>query len=649
MNLQGKLSLAFLEEDRPQGGLFRVKPLLNDDTVFAADLKKELPDDGYLRVVPDKDEQRTFKTRMREIAPLCVLDLTGETKGKVKKNRNYRPDKNEFNQNVIYSDVIRPCPKDLMYQVVQESGLENAVTEMVYIRSGANIQGPYLRTGEAAGETEKLPPDSRFLKTVELPDGRALLIYWPARPAEEKEPSPLPLNAAEQIQALNDDLKGLNNPLKETPEPVRDLPAPPVGKGTPLLPALIAPPAVKKAVNPLAQAVEAQRKGAAEPGSTEEKRKNARDELPEKLRNGLNAAMKTAGGRRALADLMQDLGAGPGFPGAVALNSEEDGLSERLQDLEAERLHLIMQLDEAKKDQKAYADKVIKSAEAEKKRELDALIGIIGEKRRIIDELTEKQETLIRPADEAPLPAAGRCAPPEEMIRQVLDAFHASGFAMNRTEAAALMAVIAQCRGIFAVSTVERSDPVIFADAVKDAFGVPVRMPGPAESAPEGSDGLRLTCVSGGMPAARGAEICFVPTVRYELGDEIKDLFALSPFAFIPLPRAQGILKAPLPAAAVPVSAAWLRHVFAPRELDLEAQDMLRRLQGKLPAAVLRLCAGLISAVHPYAEGSLRDVTDLALSYCAVPYIRIAQTDTADILPLIKGMPRTLRMLSDGQ
>ena len=211
------------------------------------------------------------------------------------------------------------------------------------------------------------------------------------------------------------------------------------------------------------------------------------------------------------------------------------------------------------------------------------------------------------------------------------------------------MAVIAQCRGIFAVSTVERSDTIIFADAVKDAFGVPVRMPGTAESAPEGSDGLHLTCASCGVPAVKGTEICFVPTVKYELGDGMKSLFDLSPFAFVPLPRAQGILKAPLPAAAVPVSAAWLRHSFGPRELDLEAQDILRRLQGKLPAAVLRLCAGLISAVHPYAEGSLREVTDLALSYCAVPYIRITQTDTADILPLIKGMPRTLRMLSDGQ
>ena len=639
MNLQGKLTLAFLEEDRPQGGLFRVKPLINDDTVFSADLTKDLPDDGYLRVVPDKNEQRTFKTRMRELAPLCVIDLRNEAKGKVKKNRNYRPDKQENNQYVVYSDVIRPCPADRVFQVVQESGLENALTDKVYIRSGANIQGPCLKNGEAAGGSlEKLPPDSRFLKTVDLPDGRALLLYWP-----EPEPE-VPLNAAEQIQALNGDLKGLANPLKETAVPAPEAPAAAVGKGTPLFPALIAAPSVKKAVNPLAQAVEAQRRNSAAPA--ESTRDSAPSALPEELRSGLRSAMKTESGQKELSALLRDLGADISGTGDHA---DEGGLPDRLQDLEAERLHLIMQLDEARKDQKAFAEKLIRYAESDKKRELDALERIIGEKRRDIGQLTEKQEELLKASGKTRPAAAGQCPGPEEILRQVLDAFHISGFTMTRAEAAALLAVIAQCGGVFAVSTVESSDTVIFAGALQDAFGIPVRITGRPSDTPVSGDCLDLRCVISGVPDVDETKVFFVPSAGCALEAGLKSLYALSPFPFVPLPRAQGILKAPLPQAAVPVSASWLRHVFAAQALDLEAQDRLRGLQDMLPAAVLRQCAGLISAIRPYAEGSLSEVIDLALAYCAVPWIRIGHIDTAGILPLIKGMPRTLRMLSDGQ
>ena len=642
MNLQGKLTLAFLEEDRPQGGLFRVKPLINDDTVFSTDLTQDLPDDGYLRVVPDKNEQRTFKARMRELGPLCVIDLRNEAKGKVKKNRNYRPDKQENNQYVVYSDVIRPCPADRIFQVVQESGLENAVTEKVYIRSGANIQGPCLKNGEAAGgSVEKLPPDSRFLRTVDLPDGRALLLYWP-----DPEPE-APLNAADQIQALNEDLKGLANPLKETTVPAPETPTAAVGKGTPLFPAPIAAPSVKKTVNPLAQAVEAQRRNSTV--TAEDTRGSAQSVLPEGLRSGLRSVMKTESGRRELSGLLRELGGADTSIGSTADHTDESGLPDRLQDLEAERLRLIMQLDEAKKDQKAFAEKLIRNAQSDKKRELDALERIIGEKRRDIGELTEKQEALLKASSETQSAAAGQCPEPEEMLRQVLDAFHVSGFTMTRTEAAALLAVIAQCGGVFAVSTVESSDTVIFAGALKDAFGTPVRICARPSGTPVSGDCLDLRCVLSGVPDADENKVFFVPSTDCALGPGMKYLYTLDPFPFVPLPRAQGILKAPLPQAAVPVSATWLRHTFAARDLDLEAQDQLRGLQGKLPAAVLRLCAGLISAVRPHAEGSLGEVIDLALSYCAVPWIRIEHADTAGILPLIKGMPRTLRMLSDGQ
>lgn len=179
MDFQGKTVLVFLEEDNIQRAYFRIRPLLTHDAVITPEALAAFPDDGFLRIVPDKNEQHTFKERMRTICGLCIIDLTNlpPEAAKIRSNKNYAPQRGENNQFIIYSDAVRAMPERLMYQVVPEEDIKQAYTPFVYKRDGANILGPVRRSdGVFEGETIRLQPDSQEIHCVTLPDGKELLF-----------------------------------------------------------------------------------------------------------------------------------------------------------------------------------------------------------------------------------------------------------------------------------------------------------------------------------------------------------------------------------------------------------------------------------------------------------------------------------------
>lgn len=168
MNFQGKAVLVYLEEDNIARAYFRVQPLMTQDGPVGP-MAAEYPDEGFLRIVPDKNEQHTFKERMRTLSGLCLVDLRpfSMEANKIRTNKNYSPSRGENNQFIVYSDAVRALPEDLLYQVVGENEVKNASTPQVYIRNGANIQGPFRREdGQNVGETVQLPPDSSEIHSL---------------------------------------------------------------------------------------------------------------------------------------------------------------------------------------------------------------------------------------------------------------------------------------------------------------------------------------------------------------------------------------------------------------------------------------------------------------------------------------------------
>ena len=94
--LPGRLCIGILEEDNPLKSYFRLKPLLVEEggAYLPFTEGERFPEEGCIRIVPDKNESSHFKARMRRMGRYCVLDLrehTGES-DKIRPNKNYHGD-----------------------------------------------------------------------------------------------------------------------------------------------------------------------------------------------------------------------------------------------------------------------------------------------------------------------------------------------------------------------------------------------------------------------------------------------------------------------------------------------------------------------------------------------------------------------------
>ena len=108
MKCDREIVFSYLEEDNTQRAYFRLMPLLTVSGDVQEEAARLWPDHGALRIVPDKNEQGYFKDRMRELGHFCIMDLTPfpPEANKIRTNKNYRPDKEEKNQYILYSDIV---------------------------------------------------------------------------------------------------------------------------------------------------------------------------------------------------------------------------------------------------------------------------------------------------------------------------------------------------------------------------------------------------------------------------------------------------------------------------------------------------------------------------------------------------------------
>ncbi|NLV59612.1 MAG: hypothetical protein GXY67_12720 [Clostridiales bacterium] len=188
--MNGTFTLAFVEEDNKQRVIFRVAPLSTREGVTFRDVADIFPDEGSLRVVPDKREQSTFKERMRSMGCFCVINLVGgEGKElvKVRQNKNYDPAQGETNQLAIYSDVIQEFTRGGVFEVLpwMEGGIvcdtDALLTREVLILCNKVLYGPVIPEHLASANLSDLKPfgnDRFLLHTVDLPYHGVRMVYW---------------------------------------------------------------------------------------------------------------------------------------------------------------------------------------------------------------------------------------------------------------------------------------------------------------------------------------------------------------------------------------------------------------------------------------------------------------------------------------
>lgn len=130
MPLPGKLCIGILEEDNPLKSYFRFKPLLVEEGGVYVPFNEpdSYPEDGCIRIVPDKNESSHFKARMRRMGLFAVVDLSGHPNDndKIRINKNYHGDETERNAQIIYSDVVREPAANMIYSVLSMTDAEAA-------------------------------------------------------------------------------------------------------------------------------------------------------------------------------------------------------------------------------------------------------------------------------------------------------------------------------------------------------------------------------------------------------------------------------------------------------------------------------------------------------------------------------------------
>lgn len=184
-DINGTVTLAYVEEDNKQRVIFRVVPLCTRDGVSFHDASEDFPDEGSLRIVPDKREQSTFKERMRDISGLCAIHLVNDGAKeliKVRQNRNYAPDAGEKNKLAIYSDVVCEFAEDGCFEVVQPGqDASGALTRKVIIQKDKVLYGPVLKEEAASVSLDSLHPfgnDRFLLQNIQNDLLGSRMIYW---------------------------------------------------------------------------------------------------------------------------------------------------------------------------------------------------------------------------------------------------------------------------------------------------------------------------------------------------------------------------------------------------------------------------------------------------------------------------------------
>lgn len=721
MNFQGKAVLVYLEEDNIARAYFRVQPLMTQDGPVGP-MAADYPDDGFLRIVPDKNEQHTFKERMRTLTGLCLVDLRcfSMEANKIRTNKNYSPSRGENNQYIVYSDAVCALPEDLLYQVVGENEVKNASTPLVYIRNGANIQGPFRREdGQNVGETVQLPPDSSEIHSLTV-NGQEQLFYWPRKaereapkPAEPAEapkaaapaapaPDPAPqaadpapaaapaaqpetqpvqepeANAFEQIQSLNEQLSQNANRLNTPAALPEDFMPEQQSKalvGTRLYQTPQKQVNPRRAHNPLMEAVENQRyaaryesryeaPGATIPQNTELKEvHNPADALKRALQ-GMSHSPETQ--RQAADVILAQSGMRITLSKALAHETNDltlAAMQSQLQELEAERLMTLMQLDDAKKNLAAAHEEALGKLNMAEQKKLDQLHiaqqnaqNEIDKLNKVLEPLEAKRQEIAKAIQEGQKVTDDRylCAPEgkdvskEELISRVEKTFKAAGFVMEEGDALSLLTALALTKDVFEFRSETKADAQAALSVLAHALGAPLKDARWIDSLvmlPGGSAPVLVQDNEANYPLVWKVNI-------NSLSDWDEPQGWRLPYASVPVAVNQDALPVALPEYAPVTKDCILKAFVKDSALNEETKAALSALRkglkevgAPLPVTAVDMMCRFISATQNEVKGGVAEAIDRAACLYIVPHLLDNKVDLDGVKSLFAAMPRTLKAL----
>ena len=725
MNLERELVFCYIEEDNIQRAYFRVRPLMTISGDVQEEAQRLWPDDGCLRIVPDRNEQHTFKDRMRTLGGYCVMNLLGipADANKIRTNKNYKPDKGEKNQFILYSDTVQSLPEHTFFEVIEAkaedfaSVAEKAVTPLFYIREDDTLYGPVRKAEPAKPETAQ--EAAGVLYPLTCPDGseRVLLCIEnkiaateEAKPAEQpaakEEALPIgkPLQILDQNKNFEETLQSLDQPLskganllhqdaeKSIEASAPKAPEKPLS-GTPLFHASMRT-SVPQPKNKLQEVVASQwRVARNDPpaeslphGAAMHQVENPVEVACERMR----AAWQVPEAQNQLIDFLLSLDGMRAKlePRLTALPENtplQKVLQSRLEDMEAERLSVLLQLDKAKADLDAYRRSVIDGLSSKAKAEATQLEAAKAEYEASIDGLKKQQAALIAQRDEltrridelqrtdlpaalakaladaqiaAPVngiplhlsPVSGETAPAAELIRRVLDAFAASGMTISRNTAIALLALLGICPRIglattsaAAASTMVRNVAVRMGWENSFAHQVtPEQKPVLAPQSADSTAAVLLTSLAAYAPLDRITKVFLARNAQNLTRNPAYEAHSwpiISLPALNTIPQLSGEGRAPVSQAALKEFTS--ASAAAPAEIDQVLAPVFK-LCAPLSGAAMQELYAFVGACTAHMEGGLAAACDWAILLWLIPGLERTAKTLAALKPLLGEYPLSL-------
>lgn len=734
--------LAFLEEDNIQRAYFRVHPLLTVEGLAREEAKRLWPNEGCLRIVPDRAEQHTFKERMRQLGGWCAVDLTAfaPEANKIRTNKNYHPERGEINQFILYSDAVHPLPEKIFYEVLDGSPeafadlAKSAVTPLYYIREENTLYGPVSR--QATQKPETAQSAEAMLYELDCPDGKTRQILCVASEAphrmEAEKPAPAALDSAakrdsametetadeaeetlpigeslqilDESQTFEETLSGLNQPVSAGANLLRQTlsPAPAAGAPTPKLsgtPLYRAPvrTAMPQPKNRLQEVVYNQcRVIRNDPPAASLPAGVAMRQVSNPVENACSALRSAWAMPEAQNQLVNCILSLEGMiaklePKAMKAAGDsklQNVMQARLQDLEAERLTLLVQLDKAREDLEAFRKSSVEEARSKARAELDALLTQQEALTRGVEKAKEQLNTLLMEREElakrveelqsealpatlmerlsqcgvvAPLrgrplrlsPVCGKRVAVEELFRRLEAQCKESGVPFEHNRAVAMLALLAICPRIglavqaqAAVVTLAQN----FAGALgwQSGLGVQVdeqQKPLLSVCPADGTPALLLT----GLPGAAPQEgVCVLLMTDSAEKTAQSPAYRMGQWPIVPFPALGFVPKAQT--KGEPVAAESLKALLSVEPpMDTKAVDQvleaLFALVPPLGGEAREELYRFVACCARWMEGGLPAACDWAILLWILPALARDEEKKAAASPLLTEYPLSLAAL----
>lgn len=748
MNFDRSLLFSYLEEDNIQRAYFRVRPLLTMQGDIRAEAEQLWPNEGCLRIVPDRNEQHTFKVRMRTLGAYCVVDLRNQPAdaGKIRTNKNFRPDKGEVNQYILYSDTVHALPEHTFYQIVDGAcdayakAAEEAITPLFYLRDHDTLYGPVRK--QAPEQPSPAKEAAGMLFDIPCPDGvNRLILCMDDEPVSEapacdtpevttaaeapcEAPAPIetvqtppavPVTAqttlpiAEKLDILDqsktheETLRQLDKPVSSSANLLHTVDEAHPG-AIPFTPseALAGTPLVRTPVRVSVQQTKNRTQEVVTNQWSVGKYEPPAASLPNgtRMRQVVNpvenacAAMKDAwngaGSHEQLTDFILSLDGARSLLEKKLCNGSsvtilQRVLRDRLQDLEAERLTALCELDKANRDVDAYKQELLAGMASRLRRDMsaltadkDAAAARLDSLKNEINALTKQRDGLLArinelqsdalpeaiaglaaqfqmtaPVNGIPLrltPVCGVLADKEALISRLMNAVGSSGVTIDRNTAIALLALMGispliglACAAPAPLATLVRN--VMNAFGWQDSFAHQIA----AEQKPlcgirpvDGTPAVLMTSLPNYAPRPDAMKLCLNRNVPNLVRNAAYDA---NPWPILPVPALPYIAEA-AENDVQPISAASLEAFAAAEHAsdDEIAKVITPILNAALPlsGAARRNMNRFISVCAGEMEGGLPVAIDWAIMLWVVPALERGTRQHSAVKALLDEYPLSL-------